>query len=211
MNVLIIFPVDNNYISIYFTSFLLGFILGSIPFGFIIARLKKVDIRNFGSKNIGFANASRAVGFWSGIPVLILDIAKGFLPTFFALKLGLIPVIVGLSAVLGHSFTPWLAFRGGKGVATTIGVMLALMPYALLSGLGIFIVFVISFSYISLASMAFALSLPFFVLILYSGNIVLLTLSLVIAFLVLLRHKDNIKRIINKTEPKVSIPKFLKI
>jgi len=211
MNLLLVFPLQNNNLSIYFASFLLGFICGSIPFGYIIARLKKVDITQIGSKNIGSTNVYRTFGLVYAIPVLILDLAKGFLPVFFASVFGLIPVVVGLGAILGHIFTPWLSFRGGKGVATTIGVMSALMPLALLCGIGIFMATLLIFSYISLASMSFAVSLPIFAVSLYRSDRFLLILSLIIALLILVRHKDNIKRIGNRTEPRISLIKLPRI
>lgn len=205
MNLLLLSPVKDNDLSTYFFSLMLGFLLGSIPFGYIVARLKGIDIRTFGSKNIGFSNVNRALGLLYGLPVLILDIAKGFVPTFFAEQLGLITVVVGLGAILGHSYAPWLSFRGGKGVATTIGVMLALIPFALLSGIGVFIIIVLIFSYISLASLSFAVSLPIFVYLLYRGETFILVLTVVVALLIIIRHKDNIIRLVNKNEPKVEL------
>ncbi|MBS4015108.1 MAG: glycerol-3-phosphate 1-O-acyltransferase PlsY [Candidatus Latescibacteria bacterium] len=222
MNLLFFSPVENNTLTVYFYSLLVGYLLGSIPFGFLIARLKGIDIRNFGSRNIGFNNVRRAVGIKFAIPVLILDIAKGFVPTFFASELGAVGVLVGLGSILGHSFTPWLGFRGGKGVATTIGVMLALMPLGLATGIGVFIIALVSFSYISLASIFFALSLPVSVALLYrpastrlifsnrgENEIFLLIFTIIIALIIVIRHKDNINRIIKKTEPKVMISKYL--
>jgi glycerol-3-phosphate acyltransferase PlsY len=209
MNLLFFLPTENSNLTIYFYSLIIGYLFGSIPFGYMIARLKGIDIRNFGSKNIGFNNVRRAIGVKYAIPVLILDIAKGLLPTLFADELGAIAMLIGLGAILGHSYTPWLAFRGGKGVATTIGVMLALIPLGLAAGIGVFIIIVASFSYISLASIFFALSLPVSVVLFYQNDIFLLIFTIMIALLIVIRHKDNINRIIKKTEPKVMISKYL--
>jgi glycerol-3-phosphate acyltransferase PlsY len=210
MNLLIFLPSNNDYLATYFISVIFGFLIGSIPFGYIIARIKGIDIRNYGSKNIGFNNVNRVLGLFFGIPVLILDIAKGFLPVFFSNQLGMVGALVGLGAILGHSVTPWLGFRGGKSVATTIGVMLALIPIALACGIGVFIIFTLIFSYISLASIALAVSLPIWVLILYRGEILIVVLTAVVAVLIIIRHKDNIKRIIKKTEPKIMLNKYFK-
>lgn len=210
MNLIFFSPTENNFFTSYFFSLIIGFFFGSIPFGYLIAKTKNIDIRSFGSKNIGFSNVNRVLGLRYGLPVLVLDIAKGFLPTLFAHQLGAVAVLVGLGAILGHNFTPWLGFKGGKGVATTIGVMLSLIPLALLSGILVFIVIALSFSYISLASLSFAVTLPIFVLILYHGEKVIFGLTVASALLIIIRHRDNIVRIINNTEPKIQISKFFR-
>jgi len=193
----------NNY-SIYFISLFFGFLTGSIPFGYLLARTRGIDIRKQGSKNIGFTNVNRVMGLIYAIPVLILDVAKGFIPTYFASRLEFIPVLVGLGAIIGHIFTPWLSFKGGKGVATTIGVFSALAPLVLVCCLGIFILVLSILSYISVASLGFVLSLPIFSIILYSENKMIFFLALITAIIVIIRHKENIKRLIQKTEPKIS-------
>jgi glycerol-3-phosphate acyltransferase PlsY len=210
MNLLLVLPFNDNNYSLYFVSFVIGFILGSIPFGYLIARIKKVDIRTTGSKNIGFTNVLRTLGVWFAIPVLVLDIAKGFLPTFFANDLSLMPILVGLGGVLGHMFTPWLGLKGGKGVATTIGIMMVLAPKALLLSIFIFLIVFFIFSYVSLAALGFAIFLPISVLILYQGQNLLLISIVVIAAMIIIRHKDNITRLIRKTESKTSILHILK-
>lgn len=210
MPLLIFFPLAENYLSTYFVSCVLGFICGSIPFGFIIARIKGIDIRDFGSKNIGFTNVYRTLGGKYAVSVLVLDIAKGFLPTFFASHFGLIAPLVAAGTILGHIFTPWLKFKGGKGVATTLGAVIALMPYVLLIGLAIFGVIFFSFSYVSLASLSFALSLPITVILLYPTQKTLIIITILISILIIIRHIGNIKRLINKTEPKTYLFKFLR-
>lgn len=210
MNLLLLFPLDNNNFSVYFVSLIIGFIIGSIPFGYFIARIRKIDIRTTGSKNIGFTNVFRTLGIRYALPVLILDIAKGFLPAFFASQLTLIPVLVGFGSVLGHIFTPWFGFKGGKGVATTIGVMSALAPKAFLISIVIFIIILLIFSYVSLASLGFTISLPITLLILYPNQKLLLISVIIITILIIVRHKDNIIRLIQKTEPKISLVKIFK-
>lgn len=209
MNLLFFSPIENNLFTIYFFSFIVGFLFGSIPFGYLIAKMRRIDIRNHGSKNIGFNNVRRVLGIKYAIPVLIFDIAKGFVPTFFAHQLGAIGIITGLGAILGHNYSPWLSFQGGKGVATTIGVMLALIPYAVLCGLGVFIITALFFSYISLASLTFAITLPIAVIIFYPGEKLLISLTVISVILIVIRHKSNILRIIKKTEPKIQTDKLL--
>lgn len=211
MFLLVIFPFQNNFLINYFFSLFVGFIFGSIPFGYLIAKLKGIDIRQYGSKNIGFNNVRRVVGLKYAIPVLILDIAKGLLPVVFAAQFEAIPIMVGLGAILGHSFTPWLGFKGGKGVATTIGVILALIPWSLVVGIVVFIIVALLFAYVSLASMALAISLPISVALLYPQEKLILIITIAIALLIILRHRDNIKRIINGTEPKINRAKFFRL
>ncbi|MCX7785148.1 MAG: glycerol-3-phosphate 1-O-acyltransferase PlsY [candidate division WOR-3 bacterium] len=207
MPLIILFPIGNSIFPIYFVSLIIGYLIGSIPFGFLISRLKKIDIRRYGSKNIGFTNVYRALGPLYAVPVLILDVAKGFLPTYFANNFELIPAIVALGTVLGHIFTPFLRFKGGKGVATTIGALLALKPLVLFVGIIIFVVIFFSFSYVSLASVSFALSLPITTLILYSDNTKLFFSLISISLLIIISHRTNFRRLLSKTEPKFSLRK----
>ncbi|MFN3995138.1 MAG: glycerol-3-phosphate acyltransferase [bacterium] len=111
---------------------ILAYLIGSIPTGYIIGKLKRVDITKTGSGNIGMANVFRTLGFKYAIIVLIIDTIKGFIPTFLAIKLNLnvlAVLVTGLSAILGHIFTIFLKFKGGKGVATSLGVILAISPF----------------------------------------------------------------------------------
>uniref|UniRef100_A0A7V3ZVI5 Glycerol-3-phosphate acyltransferase n=1 Tax=candidate division WOR-3 bacterium TaxID=2052148 RepID=A0A7V3ZVI5_UNCW3 len=190
----------------YFFSFLIGFLIGSIPFGYLIPKIfKKIDIRNYGSGNIGFTNVYRTLGFFYGILVLILDISKGFFPTYFAESFSLSPIFVGGGTILGHFFTPYLRFRGGKGVATTIGVLLALAPKNLIFSLIIWLIILLSFSYMSLASISFAGSLPFSFLLLKSSNSLTPVFFTIISILIIGKHLPNIKRLIKKEEPKFKL------
>jgi glycerol-3-phosphate acyltransferase PlsY len=121
---------------------LFAYLLGSIPFGKIIGRRHGVDLQKVGSGNIGFANAVRTLGWRPALPVLVGDLLKGYLPTFLALRLFGEPsaLIVATAAILGHIFSMWLRLRGGKGIATGLGVMLALDPLLVLPAGAIYLV-----------------------------------------------------------------------
>lgn len=184
-----------------------GFFLGSIPFGYLVARLKGINIRTVGSKNIGATNVFRAVGPAYGIGVFILDAAKGFLPTFFASHLGLIPVLVGGSAIVGHIASPFMSFKGGKGVSTTYGVLLALAPLSFLAGMFVWLIAALISSHASIASVTFAVMMPvlvgFAILIhLPEGRWVTLLFTVIIAIVIIFTHRDNIKRLRKGEEPK---------
>lgn len=194
---------DLEILVILFSSLFIGFLVGGIPFGYLIPKIfKKIDIRNYGSKNIGFTNVFRTLGFLYGIPVLILDISKGFFITYFSKELSLLPILVGVGAILGHLFSPYLRFRGGKGVATTIGVLLSLAPKNLIFSLIIFLIILLLFSYMSLASIAFALTLPLSFVLLKPEDFLIFLFFLIISLLIILKHLPNIKRLIRKEEPK---------
>jgi len=184
---------------------LLGFACGSIPFGWLAGRLRGTDVRQRGSGNIGFTNVQRTIGWAWAVPVLLLDAAKGALPAVFAPGLGLGPALVGLGAVGGHVFTPWLGFRGGKGVATTIGAAAVLCPRALLAGLAVYLIVLLASGFISLASIALALLLPLLVAGFYQGDVLLLGCVTAMSLLVLLRHRANIDRLSAGTEPRLGL------
>ncbi|MEM2174599.1 MAG: glycerol-3-phosphate acyltransferase, partial [Candidatus Micrarchaeia archaeon] len=129
-------------------------------------------------------------------------ISKGFFITYFSKELSLLPLLVGIGAILGHLFTPYLRFRGGKGVATTIGVLLALAPKNLIFSLIIFLLILIIFSYMSLASIFFALSLPLSFLLLKPKDLSIPTFFIIVSLLIVIKHIPNIKRLIKKEEPK---------
>ena len=195
---------------------LAAFLSGSIPFGLIVVKLAgKGDVRKSGSGNIGATNVMRAGGKALGITTLLLDVAKGFVPVLLAKVFGL-PVhllaFIALAAVLGHMFTPWLAFKGGKGVATALGVALAYHPLMVVPSLVAFLALVIIFRYVSLGSIVAGLVLipaaagvfgpsfcPAVVEPYGTWPIVAWT---ILAFLVIQRHHANIKRLIQGTESK---------
>jgi glycerol-3-phosphate acyltransferase PlsY len=186
-------------------SLLAGVAFGSIPFGYLAGKLKRIDIRRHGSGNIGFTNVQRTIGWAWAIPVLLLDAAKGLVPTALAGGLGLLPPLVGIGAILGHVFCPWLGFNGGKGVATTIGVAAFLCPRSLFVALGVFVLALALAGYISASSLAMAFALPVLTALFYKGNMGLLLFSTTVAVIIFVRHLANIKRLAAGTEPHLGL------
>jgi glycerol-3-phosphate acyltransferase PlsY len=182
-----------------------GIVCGSIPFGYLAGRVKRIDIRKHGSGNIGFTNVFRTMGAVWAVPVLALDIAKGLIPVALAASLGLEPALVGAGAILGHVFTPWLGFRGGKGVATTIGVCAFLCLRSLGAGLGVYTLVLLTTGFISVASLLFAVSLPALTSILYRGDTLLLVFTAVVGVVIVMRHAANIRRLLQGTEPRFGL------
>ena len=189
---------------------IVAYILGSIPNALWIGKVfKGIDVREHGSKNTGSTNAARVLGAKLGILTLILDISKGAIPTLIATMLldsSISVILVGICAILGHSFSIFMKFQGGKAVATTVGVFIVLVPGAiLLAAVIFFLVFGIT-RYVSLSSMIGAISLPIWIIIFYK-NIPLTIFGIIIAVLIIVRHKSNIQRLLNGTESKFSINK----
>ncbi|NDC80455.1 MAG: glycerol-3-phosphate 1-O-acyltransferase [Verrucomicrobia bacterium] len=182
----------------------LAFLLGSLPFGFWLGRFKGVDVRTRGSGNIGATNVGRILGKGWGYLVFVLDFTKGWVAVWLARNIGdpadLWVVSAGLAAVLGHVFTPWVGFRGGKGVATSAGVLLALTPMVglLVAAVwgGTFLVSRI----VSVASLLAATVFPLLVHQLDPGRPALQWLAWVLALIVWIRHRDNVKRLIEGKE-----------
>ena len=224
---------------------LIAFLLGSIPFGLFIARMKGIDIRQHGSGNIGATNVLRVVGKKHGITCLILDALKGFIPVVIALNLvqiegrkvgipvgfldgfalhlpaaeqltgQLIHVVTALCAILGHNYSPWVGFKGGKGIATSAGVLLALMPFGVVLLIAVWLLFFATTRYVSVASIGAAAALPILTHIgarFHKGpdgrtlweagtwNKPLFVFSVVIAVLAIWKHRGNIQRLMNGTE-----------
>jgi len=195
---------------------LTAYLLGSIPTGFLVAKARGVDIRTVGSGNIGATNVFRILGKTAGAFVLLADAAKGWLAVaavarFYAgwdhsgagsPSLEWFKVGAGVAAILGHNYTCWLRFKGGKGIATSAGVLVGWVPLALLIVLGIWIVVFALCRYVSLASICAAFALPFAVWLLgRSPTLILVTGTL--AALAIYKHKANIKRLINGTENRI--------
>ncbi len=195
--------------NIYLVIPILAYFIGSIPNGIIIAKLfAKIDPTKSGSGNIGATNVYRTAGKIPGILTLILDILKGFIPVYFAKKFNLdlqVVLITGMLSFLGHLFPIYLKFKGGKGVATAIGVFLVLVPYAVLIDVFIFLTIAYIWRYVSLASIISALLLPAIVKILiilniynYPDSIIFFTGA--ITLLIIYKHKENIFRLIKGKE-----------
>lgn len=191
----------------------LGYVMGALPNGVWIGKyFKNIDIREHGSKNSGATNAYRVLGPKYGIMVLILDALKGFLPPFLASRFGVsgnILLVIGVLAIVGHSLSFFLNFKGGKGVATSLGVFLFLIPNVTLALLIIFILVVYFTRYISLGSIIAAAALP--ILTAFSpirnnvGRTPLIIMTLLIGAFVIWRHRTNITRLMNGTENKFKL------
>ncbi|MGA0899296.1 MAG: glycerol-3-phosphate 1-O-acyltransferase PlsY [Luteolibacter sp.] len=218
---------------------LFAFLLGSIPFGLLIAKSQGVDIREQGSGNIGATNVWRTLGKKFGIPCLLLDILKGLIPVALAVNLlqitgrevqlllplpeawvmqlapeqamtaQIVHILTALFAVLGHNYSPWVRFRGGKGIATSAGVLLGLMPVGVLILFAIWAILFFTTRYVSIASIGASLALP--ALVLYgswhhgrlqdgSWNKPLFAFALIIAVMATIKHRSNIKRLLDGTE-----------
>ena len=183
---------------------LIAYLLGSVPTGYIVGSLAGVDVRKAGSGNVGATNVARVVGKRQGIFTLVADAAKGFVPVILALNLGLTPVataFVGITAFLGHLYPVFLRFRGGKGVATALGVFLGLAPAATVVLMVVFLVVLIATRFVSLSSMVAAASAPIVLwLLLYPR--VSIGMSFFIAAMIVLRHRENIQRLLSGAEPR---------
>ncbi len=201
--------------SIYLVVALAGYLLGSIPFGYILVRfVRQEDIRAVGSGNIGATNVLRSGSKGLGALTLLLDIAKGVAAVFagswivnhYAPGSSLPPhdaaALAGLFALLGHVFPIWLGFKGGKGVATGFGVFVALVPWAALMCVAVFaVVFQLS-RFVSLASILGSVALPIFALLLYRGghSTLFLAVLFLIPLIIIVKHHQNIGRLISGTE-----------
>jgi len=188
-----------------------AYLLGAVPFGYLIARARGIDIREQGSGNIGTTNVFRCVGKGWGILTLACDAAKGFIPAFVfpsvAAHLGMgdtgsgLAVVCGCMAVAGHNWPVYLAFKGGKGVATTAGALLGLAPAAMGIGLLLWIAVLFTSRYVSVASMLTALLVACLSWFLYAGEGFLLPSALsLLGVVAVWRHKANIRRLLQGTE-----------
>lgn len=196
----------------YIAAGLIGYFCGSLPTGFLVAKAKGIDIRAEGSGNIGATNVFRILGKGPGIFVLLTDALKGLLPVVWvapalagidaAADVGWLRIVAGISAILGHNYTCWLRFKGGKGIATSAGVFLGLTP----GPLGIaFVTWLVIFGlsrYVSLASIVAAAALPIATWCLPYG-LPLRVITTVIGALAIFKHRANIKRLLAGTENRI--------
>lgn len=181
-----------------------AYLLGSIPTGLLLGKLYGIDVRKEGSGNIGATNLYRTIGRKVGIMTLAGDCLKGLLPVVLAWKLGLLEPMqawIGLAAFCGHVFSVFLLFKGGKGVATALGVFLALAPLAVLGALAVFVLLVAIWRYISLGSIAAAAVMPLIIWFMPHTQQLLIATAL-IAAVVIIKHHTNISRLIAGTESK---------
>ncbi len=208
---------------------LIGYFLGSIPTGYLVARTRGIDIRTVGSKNMGATNVFRTLGKGPGIFVLLIDALKGFaavaliinfysslndvIPQFFP-TVGVTDVqarfgyglVAGIGAVLGHNYTCWLQFKGGKGIATTGGVFLALAPAAVGIAAALWLVAFIATRYVSVASLVAAVALPTAVCFTHE-NLALRIIAIILGVLAIYKHRTNIQRLRNGTENRIRFGK----
>jgi glycerol-3-phosphate acyltransferase PlsY len=186
----------------YIISFIIGFVFGMIPFSYMLGLLGGVNLRKVGSGNIGATNLGRVLGFPFFAGGFLLDALKGLIPVLLANSLYGIGTFAGAGAILGHIFNPIFRFRGGKGVATAIGVAIALMIKSFALALGIWILVYLSTYLVSLASICFAVALPILAIILQEGASGDRILFIIIAVIVIFSHRSNITRLLNNKEPK---------
>ena len=194
-----------------------SYLLGSIPFGYLAGLLAGIDIRKVGSGNVGATNVVRVLGKKYGYPVFALDVLKGFGPVKISMLMApglpqqwnspeIFGIIAAISSVLGHLYPPWLKFKGGKGVATSAGALLALTPIATLIGVAVWIIVFWLTGYVSLASMTAAILLPIVIFVLRSQDQnkgkPLVCSAICVAAIVIWRHRSNLSRLIRGTEPR---------
>lgn len=203
---------------------LASYIVGSLPFGFWISKSLGVDIRNQGSGNIGATNVLRTLGRKIGITVLILDISKGFLSVLIGSIIifnqlpdsmldkeeieGTIYVLLAIGAILGHNYTFWLGFKGGKGIATSAGAIMPFLPEVLIGSLFIWILFFFLSRYVAIASIAAAFSIPILTVSLdhnylfpdINSSWPVISFGIIASIMAVLRHRSNIQRLIKGEE-----------
>ena len=192
-----------------------AYFLGSIPTGYLVAKAKGIDIRSVGSGNIGATNVVRILGRPAGIFVLVADGLKGFVASRYLVELATVilgnraqlqdagqeylSIAAGLAAILGHIYTCWLRFKGGKGIATSAGVLAAWVPWTLVVGVALWVGVVVASRFVSLGSILAAISLPFATWAIgYSHRYI--TITALMSALAIYKHKTNIRRLLSGTE-----------
>jgi acyl phosphate:glycerol-3-phosphate acyltransferase len=188
----------------------LAYLIGSIPSGLLIARKKGIDIRQHGSGNIGATNIARVVGSKYGALTLAFDMVKGFIPVMLAKTFlpdhYIIQLVTGFAAVAGHTYSLFLNFKGGKGVATAGGVFLALLPGPTIASLLVFALVLLATKYVSLSSIMASITLPLAALLM-GKPWVMVIFSVIVAALIVYKHKDNIARLREGKENKFKLNK----
>jgi acyl phosphate:glycerol-3-phosphate acyltransferase len=199
----------------YIITVVAAYFLGSIPTGYLAARAKGIDIRTVGSGNIGATNAMRVRGKPAGIAVLLADALKGYAAVAWvcpalvrmfngpAAEIETLRIVAGIAAVLGHNYTCWLKFKGGKGIATSGGAYLALAWPAVLVALAAFVLAVLLTRYVSIGSIAAAVALPAAVWCLPEHHLFLGIVTTALGAMAIYRHRSNIKRLMAGTESKI--------
>ena len=203
----------NDQILIWVAFIIGAYLCGSIPFGFLVGKMRGVDVRTVGSKNIGATNVYRTVGHKWGLLAFFCDFLKGLLPTLTAKMLfpeiAYLPMVTGVMTVIGHMFTCFMKFKGGKGIATGFGMLVALIPWMVLTAFGIFVITVWISHYISLGSIlaaAFLLVTVWFPILGNPGvrsNLPQCILVALVAAVAIWKHRTNIVRLKNGCENKI--------
>ena len=182
-----------------------AYLIGSLSFGYLVGRLQKIDIRDYGSGNVGATNVLRTLGVWPAVLTLVLDAGKGMAAVILARHLGQsvwTPVLAGILAIVGHNWPFILRFRGGRGVATSLGVLLALMPQVVILVAAIWLILVFFTRYISVGSIGAAMALPLAAW-LFDQPIQLILGSFALATLIIWRHRPNMRRLLAGEEFKI--------
>lgn len=202
-------------------AIIICYLLGSIPTAYIFGKvIRGIDIRRYGSGNVGATNVFRVVGKGPGIAVLLADMAKGALAvglvaSYFhyrwpTLDIRLYQIITGISVVMGHNWTVFLRFRGGKGMATSAGVLMWILPGALALTVAVWLVMILIWRYVSLGSITAACAFPVFVVFLYQkeeGFLWLALFSVLLSIVAIYKHIPNIKKLLGGKEGKISLKK----
>ncbi len=196
-------------VAIYAGGAVVSYFIGSIPTGFLWGKARGIDVRTVGSGNIGATNVMRALGKGPGIAVLIIDALKGFAPVFLAPRISpevdavTLQIVCCLAVIAGHNWTCWLKFKGGKGIATSAGALLAMLPGPFLVALGVWVLVLGISRYVSLASISAAVAIPVATWFL-TRDPKLTTFTGVIGALAIYKHRSNIQRLRAGTENRIA-------
>lgn len=202
-------------ISDVFLAMIPAYLLGSIPSAVWLGKwFHNIDVREHGSGNAGTTNVIRVLGWWTGIPVLLIDLGKGFLATMLPILLHLaeygtikaidLQIIAGITAIIGHIFPLFAGFRGGKGVATVFGVLLALHPLLTLSCIGVFLVVFLITGIVSVSSMIAGIAFPFLLMLVFGTDSILFRIfSVAVSIALIVTHRKNIGRLLRGEEKKL--------
>ena len=204
--------------TLHITLLIGAYLLGSIPTAVWIGKFfYRIDVREYGSGNAGATNTFRVLGKKAGIPVLLIDVLKGFAAVNLAYISDYVPhsnqfinlqLVLGIASLIGHIFPIFASFRGGKGIATLLGIVLAVHLFAALIAMGIFIIVLLISSYVSLSSMIAAVLFPVIVIVIFKETVPSLVIfSILIAIMVLITHQKNIERLLRREESKARIIK----
>ncbi|MBI2949064.1 MAG: glycerol-3-phosphate 1-O-acyltransferase PlsY [Verrucomicrobia bacterium] len=205
---------------LYLVVALAAYLLGSLPTGFLFGKARGLDIRTVGSGNIGATNVFRSLGKPAGIAVLAVDALKGYLACTLLVRIAVssfrsgsgaqlqevLSIIAGIAAILGHNYTCWLGFKGGKGIATSAGVLVSLLPVPFLIILGVWIVVFGLSRYVSLASVSAAAVLPFATWLTGKSRL-MIGVAAAMSALAIYKHRSNIQRLVKGSESRVSFKK----